>query len=188
MALIIVAHPDLNKSIANRTIIEALQQTQLALEIRNLHKLYPDFRIAVNAEQEALLRHQTIVLQYPFYWYGMPAILKHWFDEVFTYQFAYGSRGDKLKGKHLLPSFTVGSSATSYTALGFQHFRVYEFCKNLEQTAYHAQMKYVDPVYCYGTSKNAGYREEEIRANAKQHAERLIEKLKRLTQEVVLKV
>lgn len=177
MALIILAHPDLKNSFANKTIIEELLKSSIALEIRNLHERYPDFHIDVKAEQEALLKHQTIVFQYPFFWYSMPAILKHWFDQVFEHQFAYGSQGDKLKGKHFVPSFTVGSSESSYTALGFQHFRVWEFCKHLEQTAYHTQMNYIDPIYFHGTSLAAGYREEEIKATAKQHARKLIDRI-----------
>ncbi|AZI40534.1 NAD(P)H-dependent oxidoreductase [Epilithonimonas vandammei] len=180
MSLVILAHPNFDKSFANKTIIEELQKSDLELEIRNIHELYPDYKINVKAEQEALLRHQTIVFQYPFYWYSMPAILKHWFDEVFEHQFAYGSKGDKLKGKNFVPSFTAGSSESSYRTLGFQHFRVYEFCKNLEQTAYHTQMNYIDPIYCYGTSVAAGYTENEVKNKAKDHANRLIEKLQEL--------
>lgn len=180
MALIILAHPIFDKSIASRTIIEELKNSNTDMELRNIHELYPDYKIDEKAEQEALLRHKTIVFQYPFYWYNMPAILKHWFDVVFEHQFAYGSQGDKLKGRNFVPSFTVGSSQSSYTALGFQHFRVYEFCKQLEQTAYHTQMNYIDPIYFYGTSLAAGYTEKEIKANAKQHAQKLIQKLAEL--------
>ena len=140
MALIILAHPNFGKSLANKTVIEELQNSNLDVEVRNIHDLYSDYKIDVKAEQEALLRHETIVFQYPFYWYNMPAILKQWFDVVFEYQFAYGSQGNKLKDKNFVPSFTVGSSESSYNVLGFQHFRVYEFCKNLEQTALFAQM------------------------------------------------
>lgn len=177
MALIILAHPTFDKSCANRTIIEELIDSNTEMEVRNIHKLYPDYNIDVKAEQDALLRHKTIVFQYPFYWYSMPAILKHWFDVVFENQFAYGSNGDKLKGRNFVPSFTVGSSRSSYTALGFQHFHVYEFCKHLEQTAYHTQMNYIEPIYFHGTSLAAGYTESQIRANAKQHAQKLIQKL-----------
>jgi putative NADPH-quinone reductase len=180
MALIILAHPNFNKSLANNTIIEELKNSDLELEIRNLHDLYPDFKIDVKAEQQALLRHRTVVFQYPFYWYSMPAILKHWFDEVFLHQFAYGSKGDKLKGKNFVPSFTVGSSESSYKALGFQHFRVYEFCKHLEQTAYHTQMNYIEPIYVYGTSLAAGYIEDDVYNRAKDHAHRLITRLQEL--------
>lgn len=180
MALIILAHPHFANSFANRMIIEELQKSILDLEIRDIHSLYPDYKINKKVEQDALLRHQTIVFQYPFYWYSMPAILKHWFDEVFEHQFAYGSNGDKLKGKNFVPSFTVGSSESSYNALGFQHFRIWEFCKQLEQTAYHTQMNYVEPMYFHGTSLAAGYKVEDIINRAKQHAKLLVNLLKEL--------
>jgi len=174
MALVILAHPHFDQSIANKAIIEELSRSDIDFEIRNLSALYPTFQIDVKAEQEALLKHQEVILQYPFYWYNMPAILKHWFDEVFTYQFAYGSKGDKLKGKYFIPSFTVGAPESEYHTLGEHHFKVYEFCKNLAQTAYYAQMKYVEPLYFHGTSVNAGYTKEDIEAKAKAQAQRLL--------------
>lgn len=180
MALIILAHPHFEKSIANKAIIDELLNSSMNFEVRNLSELYPDFQIDVKAEQEALLRHQSIIFQYPFYWYNMPAILKHWFDEVFTYQFAYGSKGDKLKGKYFIPSFTVGAPENEYHTLGEHHFRIYEFCKNLEQTAYYSQMKYVEPVYFHGTSLNAGYTEKDIQAKAQNHAQKIVSVLKSL--------
>jgi len=174
MALVILAHPHFDQSIANKAIIEELSRSDIDFEIRNLSALYPTFQIDVKAEQEALLKHQEVIFQYPFYWYNMPAILKHWFDEVFTYQFAYGSQGDKLKGKYFIPSFTVGAPESEYHTLGEHHFKVYEFCKNLAQTAYYAQMKYVEPLYFHGTSINAGYKKEDIEAKAKAQAQRLL--------------
>jgi len=174
MALVILAHPHFDQSIANKAIIEELSRSDIDFEIRNLSALYPTFQIDVKAEQEVLLKHQEVIFQYPFYWYNMPAILKHWFDEVFTYQFAYGSQGDKLKGKYFIPSFTVGAPESEYHTLGEHHFKVYEFCKNLAQTAYYAQMKYVEPLYFHGTSVNAGYTKEDIEAKAKAQAQRLL--------------
>ncbi|GGP51762.1 NAD(P)H-dependent oxidoreductase [Saccharothrix coeruleofusca] len=44
----------------------------------------------VLAEQEKLLWADTIILQFPLWWYTMPAILKGWVDRVFTCHFAYG--------------------------------------------------------------------------------------------------
>ncbi|MGO3654555.1 MAG: NAD(P)H-dependent oxidoreductase [Sphingobacterium sp.] len=180
MALVILAHPNFDKSFANKAIIEELKKSDLELEIRNLHELYPDFKIDPKAEQEALLRHQTIVFQYPFYWLNIPSILKQWFDIVFEHQFAYGSKGDKLKNKNFLPSFTVGSPEEAYRPLGKHHFRIHEFCKNIEQTAYYAQMNYIEPIYFHGTSLVVGYTEEEVKNRAKDHANRLIRRLQEL--------
>lgn len=174
MALIILGHPNIEQSLANKTIIEELQQSHLQVEIRNLAQLYPDYQIDIRAEQEALLNHDHIVFQYPLYWYNMPAILKQWFDMVLEYQFAYGSKGDKLKGKNFIPSFTVGAPESEYHALGEHHFRIHEFCRNLEQTAYYTQMNFVNPFYFHGTSVNAGYTAEDVREKAKAQSKRLI--------------
>ncbi|MFT3933963.1 MAG: NAD(P)H-dependent oxidoreductase [Chitinophagaceae bacterium] len=182
MALILLAHPDLDKSVANKTIIEALKNSNTDLEIRDLYALYPDFKIEVEAEKKALLRHQTIVFQYPFYWYNMPALLKQWFDKVFIHGFAYGSTGDKLKGKNFLASFTVGAFEEHYKATGKHHFRVQEFCKNLEQTAYYAQMNYIDPIYFHGSSGTSGYHRDIIIEKATAHAGKLLEKINHLEQ------
>lgn len=181
MALIILAHPEFEKSLANKTIVEELRRADLNIEIRNLQERYPDYKINVKAEQEALLRHETIVFQYPFFWYNMPAILKHWFDTILTYRFAYGTGGDKLKDKNFVPSFTVGAPEKEYSTLKEHHFRVYEFCKNLEQTAYYAQMNYIEPIYFHGTSLAAGYTETEVKRKAKDHAKRLIKRLEKLS-------
>ena len=165
MALIILAHPDFKQSVANKAVIEHIRTTRPNDEIRDLAALYPDYRIAAAAEQQALLRHQSIVFQYPLYWYNMPAILKQYFDSVFTYGLAYGSTGDKLKGKNFIAGITIGSPEEDYRADGIAHFRVHELCKNLEQTAYYTQMNYIDPFYFHGTSP-ALYTPEQVKAKA----------------------
>ena len=180
MALIILGHPDWEKSLANKEIVNGLVNSEANVEVRNLQQLYPDFKIDIKKEQEALLRHKNIVAPFPFYSYTMPAILKQWFDLVLEYGFAYGSTGDKLKGKNFIPSFTVGSAENEYKTLGEHHFRIPEFCKNLEQTAYYTQMNYIEPFYFHGTSLNAGYTEEEVKSKAKRQAGKLIKLLKTL--------
>ena len=178
MALIILGHPNIKDSLANKAIMEEVERNNPQIEIRNIAALYPDYTINVNEEQEALLRHKTIVFQYPIYWYNMPAILKHWFDIVFEYGFAYGKDGNKLKDKNFVPSFTVGGPENAYKTLGDHHFRVYEYCKNLEQTAYYAQMNYIDPIYFHGTSIHAGHTKEDIVSKAKNQANSIIELIK----------
>jgi putative NADPH-quinone reductase len=177
MPLIILAHPTFDNSFANKTIIEELQKSDLEIEIKNIYNLYPDYKIDVTSEQEALLRHQTIVFQYPLYWLNVPAILKLWIDEVFQYGFAYGPGGDKLKNKDFLLSFTTGAVEAEYKVTGKHHLRIYEFCKGLENTAMYAQMNYKDPFCFYGT---ASYDKNAIRSAAKHHAKGLITSLKAL--------
>lgn len=84
----------------------------------------------VAAEQAKLLWADTIILQFPLWWYTMPAILKGWVDRVFTYHFAYGvgehtdvKYGDRfgegtLAGKRALLSVTTGGPESHYAARG----------------------------------------------------------------------
>ena len=44
----------------------------------------------VTLEQEKLLWADTVIFQFPLWWFSMPAILKGWFDRVYAYGFAYG--------------------------------------------------------------------------------------------------
>lgn len=44
----------------------------------------------IAGEQRKLRDADAVVLQFPLWWYGMPAILKGWFDRVFHSGFAFG--------------------------------------------------------------------------------------------------
>ena len=67
MTLIILGYPNFDKSFANKKQIEQLQNCDLDIEVEDIQNLYPNYNIEAKAEQAALLRHQTIVLQYPIY-------------------------------------------------------------------------------------------------------------------------
>lgn len=64
--LIISGHTNLAASVANKTILETLNERLPEAEIVKLDELYPDFKIDVEAEQQKLLRADIIVLQFPF--------------------------------------------------------------------------------------------------------------------------
>lgn len=52
----------------------------------------------VRAEHEKLARAELLVLQFPLWWYGPPAILKGWLDRTFTDGFAYDTELDPAHG------------------------------------------------------------------------------------------
>ncbi|WQF82291.1 Putative Flavoprotein-like superfamily [Colletotrichum destructivum] len=84
----------------------------------------------VKREQEKLLWADAIILQFPLWWYSMPAILKGWVDRVFTSGFGYGLGeynekrwGDRygegrLEGKRAMLIVTVGAPSQQYSARG----------------------------------------------------------------------
>ena len=70
------------------------------------------------AEQDKLRHADLLILQFPMWWFGMPAILKGWADRVFTRGFAYlpGRKYDTgmFTGKRAMVSVTTGTSADTY--------------------------------------------------------------------------
>ncbi|WP_314959025.1 NAD(P)H-dependent oxidoreductase [Bradyrhizobium cosmicum] len=84
----------------------------------------------VKAEIEKLLWADVLILQFPLWWFSMPAILKGWVDRVFAYGFAYGvgEHSDKrwgdrygegtLAGKRAMLIVTAGGWQEHYSARG----------------------------------------------------------------------
>jgi NAD(P)H dehydrogenase (quinone) len=74
------------------------------------------------AEQNKVRDADLLILQYPMWWFGMPAILKGWADRVFTRGFAYlpGRKYDTgmMGGKLAMVSVTTGTSADTYAPDG----------------------------------------------------------------------
>ena len=65
--LLVVAHPDLKDSFANKIIVEKLKTLCPEIEIDNIYEKYPDGKIDVKAEQEKLLKADTIITAFPMY-------------------------------------------------------------------------------------------------------------------------
>ncbi|MCO7191224.1 MULTISPECIES: NAD(P)H-dependent oxidoreductase [unclassified Pseudoalteromonas] len=177
--VVISGHPNLAASNTNRVILNEIAQTVSEVDIRRLDELYPDFKIDINAEQNALLSADVIVLQFPFYWYSVPALLKKWLDDVLSYNFAYGASGDKLKGKACILSFTVGGPESSYDPLGYNHFEIGQMIRPLQQTVYLTGMQFIEPVYTHGMVYIPGVYNElsEVQSKAKVHASRLCDRI-----------
>lgn len=83
----------------------------------------------VREEQAKLAAAELLVLQFPLWWYGPPAILKGWFDRVLTQGFAYGDLdpasglprryGDGgLAGRRALVVVTAGEDERSIGSRG----------------------------------------------------------------------
>lgn len=76
----------------------------------------------IAAEQAKLTRADMVILQFPVWWFGMPAILKGWADRVFARGFAYlpGRKYDTgmFKGKLAMVAATTGTSADTYAPDG----------------------------------------------------------------------
>jgi NAD(P)H dehydrogenase (quinone) len=83
----------------------------------------------VAAEQAKLMRADAVVLQFPLWWFAVPAMLKGWIDRVFSNGFAYGLMAPgaryssrygegKLAGKRALLSVTAGGLPAHFSERG----------------------------------------------------------------------
>jgi NAD(P)H dehydrogenase (quinone) len=84
----------------------------------------------VEEQQRRLLWADNVILQFPLWWYGMPAILKGWVDRVYAYGFTYGvgpqggpNWGKRFgegvfQGKRAMVAMTVGGRMAHYGPRG----------------------------------------------------------------------
>jgi len=74
----------------------------------------------VKAEIEKLLWADLLILQFPLWWFTMPAILKGWVDRVFAYGLAYGvgEHNDKHYGDRYGEGTFAGKRAMVITTAG----------------------------------------------------------------------
>lgn len=74
------------------------------------------------AEQEKLMWADGLILQFPLWWFSMPAILKGWVDRVFAQGTIYGGgkwyENGVFKGKRAMLSLTTGGPETMYASDG----------------------------------------------------------------------
>lgn len=176
--LVVCGHTNLDISVANKTILENLKKEFPNAEIDVLSKLYPDYKIDVEAEQEKLKKADVIVLQLPMFWYNAPSILRKYFEDVLLHGFAYGSTGKALEGKKFIVSFTTGSPEEAYRHGGVQNFELAEFMPSFQQLSNLCSMKYCgflySTVYVFTAENN---KKVEM---ANHHSKDLINKIKTL--------
>ncbi|GGP22607.1 NAD(P)H-dependent oxidoreductase [Silvimonas iriomotensis] len=74
----------------------------------------------VKAEQDKLRWADTLILQFPLWWYTMPAILKGWVDRVYAYGFAYGvgEHSDRYWGNRFGEGTMAGKRAMLIVTAG----------------------------------------------------------------------
>lgn len=145
--LVLVAHPDLSVSRANRRLMAAAEATE-GVEVRDLYGRYGGGPVDAVAEQRAAEAHDAIVLQHPLHWYSAPPAVQYWLDEVLALGWGYdlaGSHDTALSGKVLANAVSTGASADEYTGGGWNGHTLREFLLPFEGTAAFCGMTYADP-------------------------------------------
>lgn len=147
--LVIHAHPRPSHSVVTQGLRQALGGCP-EVEVRPLYELYPDFDIDVAAEQQALAQAELVIWLCPVYWYSVPALLKHWFDQVLAHGWAYGPGAAALQGKTAWWVASAGAAASAYTADGAHQRPFADFVPPIEQTARFCGMHWLPPLVLHG--------------------------------------
>lgn len=116
--LVIVAHPNIKTAKVNKRWIEELNKYPDEIVVHELYSRYSNGEFDVKYEQSMLEKYDTIIFQFPIYWFNCPPLLKKWFDDVFTYGWAYGSSGNMLANKKIGFAVSVGSKEIDFSQNG----------------------------------------------------------------------
>ncbi len=171
--LVLAAHPDLARSNATRIVLDTLRASPAAdrVALRDLYRLYPDFHIHVEAEQQALTAARLVVMLHPIYWYSMPALQKLWLDEVPRLGWAYGPGGTALHGKDFWLVASTGGGPEAYAPGGHNHHAIDEFLLPYQQSAKTCGMNYLPPQVLHAAHRAT---DAQIQAHADQFVDRLM--------------
>lgn len=148
--LIIIAHPDIDASIANKNWLEAVEKHPEDYTIHELYKVYPDEKINIEREQQLLLEYDQVVLQFPVYWFSSPPLLKKWLDEVFLSGFSYGKNGFKLAGKKFALAVTAGIREYDYHTDGRYFYTLEQILVPFAATFIYCKIDYRSFFAIYG--------------------------------------
>ncbi|MFC7518547.1 NAD(P)H-dependent oxidoreductase [Herbaspirillum sp. GCM10030257] len=110
---------------------QRLSTTRFDVALESKHAFENGYQSGdITREQEKLLWADAVILQFPLWWYSMPAILKGWVERVYAFGFAYGVGehsdthwGDRfgegtLAGKRAMLMVTTGGWESHYGPRG----------------------------------------------------------------------
>ena len=148
--LILFAHPRYEQSKINRALLAGIGNLA-GVTVHDLYEEYPDFNVDIERERAIVLAHDIMVLHYPFYMYGAPALVKQWMDVVLEYGWARGSKGNALRGKIACCALTVGGTRQVYAHGALHRHTIREFLLPFEQATDLCKMQHLPPFVVHGT-------------------------------------
>lgn len=154
--LVIIIHPNIERSVTNKRWLKELSKHPANYHVHELHKVYPDERIDVQAEQKLLEQYDKVVFQFPLYWFNCPPFFKKWLDEVLTYGWAYGSKsGYRVGGKKIALAVSVGIDEHEYSPKEKYKYTLEELLRPFELTFEYVKADYRPFFAYYGIELNS---------------------------------
>ncbi len=171
--LVVLAHDDMKISRVNKRLVQELESCD-NIEVRDIKALYPDYKIDIEAEQEAIKKADKVVFQFPMFWFNAPSILKEWMDKVYSLGFAFdvtqdGYQRRELDGREFMLAVSMGGHEAAYDG---DYKSVDECLTPYIYTAKFCGMKVVEPFYTYRAMQNLS--DEKLEALAPQFKEAIL--------------
>ena len=139
--IILLAHPNIQDSQANKALIENIKEYPY-VGIINLYDNPYDVEMQINM----ISNSKAVIFQFPLYWASAPSELKKWIDDVFTPI----SKTNIVKDKPLQIITTTASEYEAYRSGGRNKFTLDELLRPYEMLANHSGMKWSTPMAVYG--------------------------------------
>jgi NAD(P)H dehydrogenase (quinone) len=112
------------------------------------HQLAED----IQKEQDKLRWGDVVIFQFPLWWFGLPAILKGWFDRIFAAGYAYDKEKwfstGLLHPRKALLSVTTQSPLSAYQPDGI-HGDIKQFFKPIHHTLRFVGLSPLEPFVAY---------------------------------------
>ncbi|WP_240489825.1 NAD(P)H-dependent oxidoreductase [Actinomadura atramentaria] len=140
----------------------------------------------IRAEQEKLRWADAVVVQFPLWWFGPPAILKGWFDRVLVQGFAHGVHADDgralrygagpLSGRRVLTVVSTGARPETFAPRGVHGDLRHVLWPVLHGVYWYTGMDALEPLHVASADRATP-------ADAERHAARLRARLAGLADE-----
>ena len=152
--VILLAHPNMKESQANKALIDAVSDIE-GVAVFNLYELSQEIAFNVDEWSKIISDASAVIYQFPFYWMSAPSLLKKWQDEVFTFL----SKTPAVAGKPLTVVTTTGSEYEAYRSGGRNRFTMDELITSLSGKC-HSFGNVVANPYCCLRNGNSRCRKE----------------------------
>ncbi len=149
--LVLLSHPYLESSNVHRNLSQRLSKIE-NVTVRHIDQL-PTKNTHFDAKTEQALWDEadTIILEFPMYWYHSPASLKQYLDDVLTEDWAF-QNAYALEGKQLMVLTTTGGVESEYSANGEHGFDLSSVLTPYKSTASFTKMKYIPELVIYAAN------------------------------------
>ena len=114
------------------------------------------FAADIQAEIDKLYACDMVILQFPLWWFSVPAILKGWMDRVFVYGALYDHDNrygtGRLKGRRAMCVLTMGARENDFKADGIHGDLLTNLWPLHNGCLHYLGLEVLPPFIAYGTS------------------------------------